>query len=158
MKCTNAVISICLFLCITATTSKPILTSNNGCSISQEKGVSINYLKNTFADEVKSYSDSNNLSQTIYDLEDTRQEDNGFIRSKGENEICPRDGKVGAAFVDCLHGEDNVGVANVMLSYTWGNTVDEIIDVLDQFALRRGLDPKKTYVWICCLCVPRKTK
>jgi tetratricopeptide (TPR) repeat protein len=30
--------------------------------------------------------------------------------------------------------------------------VDEIIDVLDQFALRRGLDPKKTYVWICCLC------
>jgi tetratricopeptide (TPR) repeat protein len=137
----------CTELFTSCFSSKGTKTSNHS-----PNGVSIYYLKNNFANEVLSYSDSKTLSKSIYDLEDTRQEKNGFIRSKGENITCPRDGKVGAAFVDCLHGEDNVGVANVMLSYSWGNTVDEIIDVLDLFALKRGLDPKKTYVWICCLC------
>jgi tetratricopeptide (TPR) repeat protein len=144
MQFTEDAIKRCFTSCFS---SKGTEMSNHSAN-----GVSIYYLKNAFANEVSSYGDSKTLSKTIYDLEDTRQEENGFIRSKGEDVICPRDGKVGAAFVDCLHGEDNVGVANVMLSYTWGNTVDEIIDVLELFALKRGLDPKKTYVWICCLC------
>ena len=40
-----------------------------------------------------------------------------------------------------------------MLSYSWGNTVEDIIDVLQLYCLRNSLDPKRTYVWICCLCV-----
>jgi hypothetical protein len=56
----------------------------------------------------------------IYDLENTLEEKNGFIR------FC-------FAYVDCIQGEDNIGEANVMISYTWKNTVREIIDVLDQF-------------------------
>jgi tetratricopeptide (TPR) repeat protein len=127
-------------------------TSNHPVHKSKEKGVSVEYLKTIFAEEVRGYGNNITLQKTIYDLEDTRQEENGFIRSKGKDVICPRDGKLGAAFVDCLHGEDNVGIANVMLSYCWGNTVDEIIDVLHHFVLKKDLDPKKTYVWICCLC------
>jgi hypothetical protein len=36
---------------------------------------------------------------------------------------CPRDGQPGAAYVDTLSGEDNVGIANALLSYSWGYKV-----------------------------------
>ena len=36
---------------------------------------------------------------------------------------CPRDGEPGAAYVDILSGEDNVGIANALLSYSWGYKV-----------------------------------
>ena len=36
---------------------------------------------------------------------------------------CPRDGKSGAAYVDTLSGADNVGIANALLSYSWGYKV-----------------------------------
>ena len=36
---------------------------------------------------------------------------------------CPRDGKSGAAYVDTLTGADNVGIANALLSYSWGYKV-----------------------------------
>jgi tetratricopeptide (TPR) repeat protein len=125
------------------------------------KGVSVHYLKTTFAKEVRNYrinhgndSDNDDILQrtTIYDLENTHEEKNGFIRLKGADVTCPRDNRIGAAYVDCIQGEDNVGDANVMISYAWCNTVTEIIDIFDQFTLRKGLNPKRTYVWICCLC------
>jgi hypothetical protein len=75
-----------------------------------------------------------------------------MIRAKGENVVCPQDGKLGAAFVDCVQGEDDVGIANIMISYTWGDTIKDIIDILEQFIDRKKLDPKRSYVWICCLC------
>ena len=36
---------------------------------------------------------------------------------------CPRDGKRGAAYVDTLTGKDNVGIADALLSYSWGYKV-----------------------------------
>ena len=36
---------------------------------------------------------------------------------------CPRDGQPGAAYVDTLSGADNVGIANALLSYSWGYKV-----------------------------------
>jgi hypothetical protein len=115
------------------------------------KGVSVHHLKTTFAEEVKSYHKNQTWARRflkpifsfgnddilqkskIYDLENTLEEKNGFIRLKGADVTCSRDNRVGAAYVDCVQGEDNVGEANVMISSTWKNTVREIIDVLDQF-------------------------
>ena len=37
--------------------------------------------------------------------------------------MCPRDGQPGAAYVDTLSGKDNVGIANALLSYSWGYKV-----------------------------------
>jgi hypothetical protein len=34
--------------------------------------------------------------------------------------LCPIDGQLGAAYVHCLGGKDEVGDANFMLSYSWG--------------------------------------
>jgi hypothetical protein len=40
-----------------------------------------------------------------------------------------------------------------MISYTWGHTIEDIIDILETaFVARKKLDPKRSYMWICCLC------
>ena len=40
-----------------------------------------------------------------------------------------------------------------MLSYAWGYTIGDIVDILVAHCEAEVLDPKRTYVWICCLCV-----
>jgi tetratricopeptide (TPR) repeat protein len=142
-----------------STTDKKDENNNNFEKKNDAKGVSVEYLRTTFINEVKSYNQgkkscvpNNTANKTIYDIEDLRDNRNGLIRRKGENIICPRDGKLGAAYVDCLSGEDNVGTANVMLSYAWGNTVEDIVEVLLKYCSKKKLNPKQTYVWLCCLC------
>ena len=46
-----------------------------------------------------------------------------YGKPAGLTATCPRDGKLGAAYVDTLSGEDNVGIANALLSYSWGYKV-----------------------------------
>lgn len=88
----------------------------------------------------------------IYDIEDLRKIEHGVIRNKGANVQCPIDGKTGAAYVHCITGEDNVGTATHMLSYAWGYRVIDIVETLLAFCKENKLDPKKNYIWICCLC------
>eukprot|EP00555_Chaetoceros_dichaeta_P001037 CAMPEP_0198277180 /NCGR_PEP_ID=MMETSP1447-20131203/65711_1 /TAXON_ID=420782 /ORGANISM="Chaetoceros dichaeta, Strain CCMP1751" /LENGTH=373 /DNA_ID=CAMNT_0043972181 /DNA_START=17 /DNA_END=1134 /DNA_ORIENTATION=- len=137
------------------------------------KGVSVFCLRDTLLKEVQ----NNNLDpkSNIYDI------DHDIIRKKGVDAICPRDNKKGAAYVDCLEGEDNVGHANKMLSYVWGYGIEDIIltledyctrnkldnkmlsyvwgygieDIiltLEDYCTRNKLDTKRTYIWMCCLC------
>jgi tetratricopeptide (TPR) repeat protein len=63
------------------------------------------------------------------------------------------DGRQGAAYVHTLQGADHVGPASIMLSYTWGYTIGDIIDVLNNYCTTNNLNPKEVYVWIDCLCV-----
>jgi len=113
------------------------------------KGVSVYWLKHGFLQEVK---DAGHKEQSkIYDIENLNETEHGVIRSKGTNIICPRDYRMGAAYVDCLD-EEHVGESNVMLSYGWGNSCGDIVDALMDFCRQGQLNPKDTYVWICCLC------
>lgn len=114
-------------------------------------GVSVHWLKNGLLEEVKARKDLSENSN-IYEIEDLSSKDCGVIRSKGKNVVCPRDGRTGAAYVDCLDGKDNVGPATVMLSYGWGYRINDIVDTLLDYCTYSNLDPKRTYVWICCLC------
>lgn len=128
-------------------------------------GVSVYHICNEFRDEVKQSFGKNpppvekkfrkwwlpfqkkKLDDlNIYDVCDD------VIKKKGEGIICPEDGKQGQSYVNCLKGEDHVGKANVMLSYAWGNKVKDICNVLGNYCVENNLDPKQTYVWICCLC------
>lgn len=77
---------------------------------------------------------------------------NDVIKKRGEEIICPIDGRKGTAYVNCLEGEDHVGKANIMLSYAWGNKIEDICNALEDHCHENGLDPKRTYIWICCLC------
>jgi len=75
------------------------------------------------------------------------------IRSKSATVTCPRDGRVGSAYVDAVHGDDNVGRATHMLSYTWGYQVREIIDTLTAWCERNDLRPFEFRIWMCCFCI-----
>merc|ERR1712166_1105639 len=66
---------------------------------------------------------------------------------------CPRDGEPGAAYVDILSGEDNVGIANALLSYSWGYKVQDVVDALVAWTEKKERSPKETYIWICSLCL-----
>ena len=114
-------------------------------------GVSVYCLKITLLKDVEDAGLEANA--TVYDIEDLREKEKfGVIRRKGANIICPGDKAIGAAYVDRLEGIDNVGPTNRMLSYVWGYTVGDIIDSLETYCHQTGLNPKRTYIWICCLC------
>ena len=86
------------------------------------------------------------MEARIYEIEPL------VIRGTGAETICPRDQRKGAAYVDAV-GEDAVGHARFMLSYTWGYTVRDIVEALGSYCKSTGLDERRTYVWICCLCI-----
>ena len=124
--------------------------SRNKVTSPTPKGVSVHYLREGFLREVK--EDNLNEESLIYEIENLHQAKNGTIRRKGKDVICPRDGLQGAAYVDCLDGVDNVGPSTFMLSYGWGYSIGDIITTLESYCDSEALDPKRTYVWICCLC------
>jgi len=74
------------------------------------------------------------------------------IRGKGKDVQCPRDGKLGAAYVDCVPN-GQAGLASVMLSYSWGYTTGDIADTLQEFCRTSGRCAKSTFFWVCCLCI-----
>lgn len=112
---------------------------------SEMRAVSVAHLSNVLAASITNAGLSTN--DVVYEVEPV------VIRPPGENVVCPRDGERGAAYVDCFGDPDDVGPATVMLSYTWGYKVCDIIETLLQHCARRGLDGSRTYVWMCCLCV-----
>jgi len=117
----------------------------------QPNGISVHWLKYGFLKEVKKAGF--NESSTIYDIENLNTANYGVIRQKGAHQRCPRDGKIGAAYVDCLTEMEYIGPADMMLTYGWGNTVGEIVETLTDYCSTNELDPLHTYVWICCLCI-----
>lgn len=114
--------------------------------------VSVHYLSTTFLEEVRAH-DGLDHTATLYQIENLSSDDFGVIRKKGADVLCPIDGKMGASYVSCLKGRDNVGDANYMLSYTWGYTIGDIVDTLVDFCESSKKSPKRVYVWMCCLCV-----
>ena len=70
------------------------------------------------------------------------------IRAKGAAITCPRDGRLGAAYVDCL-SSSQAGDSTLMLSYSWSYSCDDITASL--LAYCHTADA--SFVWICCLCV-----
>jgi len=135
--------------------SLPIITnvaqaSRNSTITTRPKGISVFCLRNEFMEEIQ----SSGLPEdsTVCQVEDLDSAQHGVIRKKGAGIVCPRDGKRGAAYVDCLQGAENVGPANVLLSYCWSYTVLDIVTTLEEYCKAKEMDPKETYVWICCLC------
>jgi tetratricopeptide (TPR) repeat protein len=114
-------------------------------------GVSVYWLQHGLL-EVEVKDAGLDQSSRIYELENLSSDVHGVIRRKGQERICPHDGRLGAAYVDCLSGQDNVGPSTIMLSYGWGNSIGDIVDALVDYCHRCNLDHKCTYVWICCLC------
>lgn len=114
-------------------------------------GISAHYLQEKFLSEVKEAGLHEH--SRIYEVENLRLAEPGVIRQKGAKIICPKDRKAGASYVDCLSGEDCVGPASFMLSYGWEYTIGDIVETLVSYCESENLNPKRTYFWICCLCI-----
>ncbi len=113
-------------------------------------GVSVFCLMKKFIDDVRAAGLDE--SSKIYEIENLHHQE-GVIRKASINTICPIDGKQGAAYVHVHKHKDLVGPATLMLSYTWGYEIGDIIDTVLHYCNSNSLDPKRTYIWICCLCV-----
>lgn len=131
--------------------------SGGGVEVSQERGgielgepgdplrgLSVHFLCTGFLADVRSAGAS--PASSVYDIEAP------VLRRRGAEMRCPRDGRMGAAYVDAVLDE-NVGRATHMLSYSWMYSIGDIVDTLATYCAQQGLDPRRTYVWICCACV-----
>ena len=132
--------------------------NNHSNSIADRKnhqlGVSVDFLNSeVFRKDLQSANVDYSTAK-IYDMEpnlSTPGSSFGLLRSKDQHITCPRDGERGAAYVDSI-GPDCVGPANVMLSYSWGYNIKDVVDCLRAKCANDNRDPKKTFVWICCFC------
>ena len=107
------------------------------------RGVSATCLLNVFLPEVEAAGLS--VDSNVYEVE------HKVLRDKGKSVLCPRDGKQGAAYVDCVPN-GQAGEASVMLSYSWAYTVADIVETLLDFCDTSGRNPENTFFWISCLC------
>eukprot|EP00040_Diaphanoeca_grandis_P027124 m.153705 g.153705 ORF g.153705 m.153705 type:complete len:2258 (+) comp30843_c0_seq3:182-6955(+) len=120
------------------------------------QGPSVHHLSTTFITNVL-----NAVSSQLSELEDISVARdakiyhmvNAYAKPVGLQVMCPRDGLVGAAYVDTLKGESDIGIANALLSYSWGYKVQDVVDALSDWTFNAGRDPYQTYIWICSLCL-----
>ena len=108
------------------------------------RGVSVHHLEIVFWQRLLSNGQDKNSK--VYEVEP-------LIRKHSEQEICPRDGRPGSAYVDAIHEEIDAGISKYMLSYTWGYSVRDIIDTLVCHCTSKQLNYRLVNVWICCLCI-----
>ena len=108
------------------------------------RGVSAAFMLGVFLIEVVAHGLSRDSN--VHEVEPE------VIRGKGKSVVCPRDGKPGAAYVDCVTN-GQAGQASVMLSYVWAYTVGDIADTLLEFCRTSGRAAEDTHFWICCLCI-----
>jgi len=117
-------------------TSTGVKSGNRGHEL---RALSVKFLSDGFLSDLN-ISDKDN----VYDIEPRLRD-----ASKGK---CPRDKRPGSAYVDAAD-DPNAGVANYMLSYTWGDKVYDIIDALKSFCMRENKQLEDVRVWLCCICV-----
>ena len=121
----------------------PPYSGGKGCPM---RAPSVHYLETQFKNEIKK-AGLDPSKHNIYEIQEK------IILEIGRGLDCPRDGRKGCAVVDAIDGADYAGEATHMLSYTWGYVTGKIISALVEYTKQEGLNPKQTYIWICCLCI-----
>ena len=120
-------------------------------------GVSVHWICTGLLKEIQDAGYDPTTSR-IHDIESLSPKSVSIIRKKGQDVISPMDGRMGASYVHCLldrnnNNADHVGKANYLLSYTWNYFVEDIITTLTEYCHKQQLNPKRTYIWIDCLCI-----
>ena len=98
----------------------------------------------------------------IHDIETLQPKKTSVLRRKGKKIISPMDGRLGSSYVHSLletsgsgksNDADCVGHANYLLSYSWNYTFGDIVSTLKEYCTTHSLNPKRTYIWMDCLCI-----
>jgi hypothetical protein len=108
---------------IKMSTSKATLTPTQ---VLERQGPSVQLLSTDFIkNTLKAVSNQMATMEGISDPSDAKIDHmvQAYGKPVGLTAICPRDGKRGAAYVDTLTGADNVGIADALLSCSWGYKV-----------------------------------
>ena len=111
-----------------------------------EAGISISYLLSAefkLLAQTRSKLDDPNF----YDLKDA------FFLSTdpiaiGSDKVCPRDGKLGCAFVDVLD-LCHRGDCTHFLSWTWGYSLNLVRSSMTAWIDQSKIDPQKTFLYMC---------
>ena len=114
-------------------------------------GVSVYHLNEVFLPQIRDEGFSE--ATKFYEIENLSLDSPGIVRRRGQHLLCPFDHLPGCAYVHTISGIDHVGPATHMLSWTWGYTVGDVCLTLLDFCKEHQLDPRRTYIWMCCLCV-----
>ena len=113
-------------------------------------GVSVFWIKNHFLSELEDCGiDANSTLKEIFGSDKNRK---SIIDVMGKECVCPIDGKMGAAIVDCLEGIDNVGPSQLILSCHEENCLKEIAETLWDYCNAKNLNPRETYIWSPFFC------
>lgn len=123
------------------TGAQPMDDKNKGSP--EELGVSVFFLETTLQAEIR---DSSELDANLRTIEES------ILKKKGSQTLCPRDGKLGASYVDCLDGPENVGKANLILNFDDRSEIQVVLQSLARYCEDHNLEKKETYVWTSCLC------
>ena len=114
------------------------------------------YLRTILLQEVRG-AGLDQVTATVYDMEDLREKiqtrNHSLLPKVLAQQKCPRDGKLGTAYVDAIEGEDYGRAANVMLSCYWSYRIKDVVRTLleDKYEAHQ-CDPKRKYGWIESLC------
>ena len=125
---------------------------NTSSSSHHPLGVSVAYLNSqAFQQDLQNAGIDYSTAKIFHMEPKLKSSDYGLLRRKGHYIICPRDGKLGAAYVDSIDPK-YVGPANVMLSYSWGYAIQDVVKSLVAKCQRDEKDPNEIFCWICCFC------
>ncbi|CAK9068670.1 Tartrate-resistant acid phosphatase type 5 (TR-AP) (Tartrate-resistant acid ATPase) (TrATPase) (Type 5 acid phosphatase) (Uteroferrin) (UF) [Durusdinium trenchii] len=108
------------------------------------RGVSAEHLRGNLVEWISSHGQD--TTACIHEIEP-------LIRERGKDVMCPHTHQLGSSYVDALGESEDAGISNFMLSYSWRYRVDDIITSLVHHCETRERDMKRTYFWICCLCI-----
>lgn len=110
----------------------------------QDRGLSAHCFATVVQSEV--HAAGLNRDANIYEMEPL------VILPKGAYRVCPRDGRLGCAYVDAVSGHANAGLSDFLVSYTWGYTIGDITDTLQAFCSTRACE-STSYFWMCWACI-----
>uniref|UniRef100_A0A7S1LIX5 EGF-like domain-containing protein n=1 Tax=Alexandrium catenella TaxID=2925 RepID=A0A7S1LIX5_ALECA len=114
------------------------------CKVSEHAGISAAYLlSKEFSDMARKRSGKEDPS--FYDLTDAFFLGEDAI---GACTVCPRDGKLGCAFVDTLPAKHRRRCTH-FLSWWWGYTLSLVQDALRQFLIDSELDGEEVFFSMC---------
>eukprot|EP00041_Stephanoeca_diplocostata_P039341 m.1615215 g.1615215 ORF g.1615215 m.1615215 type:complete len:2119 (-) comp25371_c2_seq7:1818-8174(-) len=67
--------------------------------------------------------------------------------------VIPSTEKKKCKYVESLKGADHRGHATALLSYCWAYKITDVVRALASWCTEEKRDPKRTYIWMCALCV-----
>lgn len=119
---------------------------------SEHLGVSLSWLLNRFQD-VADRATQGDASANFYTLTwkywvDGTVDFHNFKRAR-----CPRDGRPGRSFVDCLEKQGCAAKATHYLSWAWNYKVTDFVSALREWAEDKTDEERgNIFIWICFFC------